>query len=532
MVIDERRRHRRTEASRGLPSKLSTFAVLVAWATLMGQTAHAQARDPWRLQPSLSIGETWSDNINLAAPGSERSDLVTNISPALQLTRLGSRLKVDFVYRPQLLYYAQGTNGSTLRNYLDAVANATLVENLLFFDARASVSQENVSPFGSLAANSVNGSNNRTESRNYSFGPSLRSRFGNDISYSTGYRYTGSSYNSNAVATNHTSEIYGNIQSATTLRDIGVGANFDRTDQVYGGANEIIVETVGSNLTYTLSPTIHLRANVGYDRNHYPAAPDRGLSGVSYSGGFDWNPTRHTSLSAQVGHRYFGPTANISLNQATAHAALHVSFTRDQTTSSSAGLGVVANPEYALLDQILLASIPDPIQRALAVASFLARAGLSTARFGTTGFISTQLYVQKRFEVSLALLGLRNNVTLNVFRAESQALSTLATSFDVFNQASKFRQTGYSANWSHTLGPRTSANVSVQKFHNKALSGSGDTKQQIILASINRQFQRRLSGSLQYRNTRQDSNGGGNGGNFFSSNYRENAVIGSLNLTF
>ena len=538
MAIDERHRQGRAEASRGLPLKLLSLAVVAAWATLSGESASAQAqasanagapRNPWRLQPSLSVDETYSDNINLAPAGSERWELVTNVSPALRLTRYGSRLKLDFGYQPQFLYYARGTNNSVVRNYLDANANATIVENLLFFDARAAVSQQNVSPFGSLAANSVNGSANRAESRIYSLGPTLRSRFGNDLSYNLGYRYTGSSYNSNALGASHTSQVFGSVQSGTSFRDLGGGLTYNRSDQSYGGANRIIIENAGANLTYVLSPTIRLLAGAGYDRNRYPAAPGQGLSGPSYFGGFDWNPTHHTRLSAQVGHRYFGPTANVVFNRTTARTSLSVSYSRDQTTSSATGLAMVASPQYVLVDQLLRTAIPDPVLRAQAVAGILTQAGLPT--YGTTGFLSNQLYLQKRFDVSLALLGLRNTVTLSAFRSESQVLSTLTTSFDVFNQASNFRQTGFTVSWSHKLGPRTSANLIAQKIHNQAIVGSGDTRQRILTASVSRQLQKNLSGALTYRNVRQDSASAGAGG-FFSGSYRENAVLGSLRLTF
>ena len=541
MVIDERWQRRRVEASRGLPLKLLTAAALASCAALTSQAANAQAqaaanggapRDPWRLQPSLSINETYSDNINLAPPGSERSDFVTTISPGLRLTRLGSRLTLNFDYQPEYLYYANGTNGAGLRNNLSAFANATLIENLLVFDARVSISQQNISPFGNLAANSVNGSNNRAESRVYSFGPTLQSRFGNDLSYSAGYHYTGSSYDSSALSTNHTSTLFGSVQSGTSTRDVGGGLTYNRSDQVYGGANEIITESLNSNLTYVLTPTIHLRTGAGYDRNRYPALPDRGTSGLSYFGGFDWNPTRHTRLSAQVGHRYLGPTANISLNETTAHTSLTVSYSRDQTTSQASGLTLVANPQYALLDQFLLAAFPDPIQRGQAVTSVLQQSGLPTSQFGVTGFLSNQLYVQKRFEISLALIGLRNTVTLDAYRSQSQQLSNLSTGFDVFNQTSNFRQTGYSVTWSYKLGPLTSVNASAQKTHNSAVGGSGDTRQRVLLASINRQIQKNLYGTLQYRNARQDSNNSSNAGNFFSGTYHENAVIGTLRLAF
>ncbi len=494
-------------------------------------------RDPWRFTPSIGVDETWSDNIYLAPRGGERSDYVTTFSPSLRLTRFGPRLTVNFDYNPQYLYYARGTNGSGIRNYLDATANATLVENLLFFDALVSVSQSNVSPFGTLAANSVNGSANRTESRNYSFGPTLRSRFGNDVTYSAGYHFNGSTADNNAYSANHSSQLFGQIASSTSYRDLGFGADASRIAQSYGDDGEIVQETVGTTLTYVLLPTLHLRGRIGYDRNSYPTTGQPDLKGVSYSGGFDYQPSQHTQVNVQVGHRYFGPTANISLHENTGKFAVNASYTRDQTTSSGAGLALAVDPNYALVDQFLRATITDPVLRQQAVVNALQQAGLPTSQFGTTGFLSNQLYLQKTLQLSLAALGLRNTATFEATRGESQALSNIDTGFDVFDQASRFRTVSFTANYSYRLGPRTSANFTATKIHNQAILGVGDTKQRQLTASINRQIQPHLTGTVLYRNTHQTGSGDNNGinaqsGNYYGGSYRENEVLGSLRLTF
>ena len=536
MVIDPQRRAREASLPSDrffdrLPLRLAAtgLSILVGQGSLAQTAANANAgapRDPWRVQSSLSLMETYSDNINLAPSGSERSDLVTTISPSLRVTRLSPRLTLNLGYSPQLLYYASGTNGTTIHNYLDAAANATLVQNLLYFDAQGNVSQQNVSPFGALAANTVNGSSNRVETRSFSLGPSIRSRLGNDLSYRAGYRYSTTSSDSNALSRNNTDQIYGVVETSTSFRDLGVSANFDRTDIRYGGQNEILTENIGTTLTYVVSPTLRLRAGVGYDRNDYPSFPDRNLDGPSYFGGFDWTPSRNTGLNAQIGHRYFGNTANILFTQRTPRTVFNVSYTRDQTTSSQSFGGLVANPNYALLDQLLQASIPDPVRRAQAVTATLSQAGLPTSRFDQIGFVSNQLYLQKRFDVSLALLGVRNTVTFDVYRSESQALSALSFSNDVFNQSQSFRQRGASATWTYRLGPRTTTTVTAQKLRNESLVGTANTRQRIVTASVNRQIGRRTSGSLQYRNSRQDGSGVGSG------NYHENALIGSIRFDY
>ena len=487
-------------------------------------------RDPWRLTSSIGVDETYSDNINLSPAGTERSEFVTSISPTIHLTRLSPFVTANFDYSPQYLIYARGTNGNQLRNTLSAAANAQVIQNLLTFDAAVNVSQQNVSPFGTQSANTVNGSDNRAETRTFSFGPTLRSRFDKDFSYEAGYRFFQSSADNNAYSTNHTSQFFGNVQSSTSFRNLGVGADVNRTDQGYGGSNSIVTETAGTTLTYVVTQAFHLRGRLGYDRNSYPTTGQPDLKGASYSGGFDYQPSQHTSLNVQVGKRYFGPTANISLSETSKHFVVNAIYSRDQTTSSGAGIGLTADPNYALIDQFYRSTIVDPVLRGQAVTAALTQLGLPTSQYGTTGFLSNQLFVQKRAELSVALLGLRNTVTFDVSRTESQSLSAITSGFDVFDSANRFQSTVYSANWSHKLGPLTNANATVQKIHNQAIEGIGDTNQRILTASINRQISRRLTGSVLYRNTTQTSDNSSNG--FFSGNYRENSVFGSLRLTF
>ncbi len=539
MDIDPRR-FRRGLAELHVPSwkTIATGAVAIGLqASLSPASAQAltpnsggAARDPWRFVPSLSLDETYSDNINLSSRGNELSEFVTTVTPGLRISRASPRVNLAFDYQPQFIYYARGTNGSGIRNFLDATANVTVIENLLFFDASSSITQQNISPFGTQAANTFNGSANRAESRTVSFGPTLRSRYGQDLQYDAGYRYQASNSDNSAYASNHTSVFFADFQSSTSFRDVGFGGNVNRTDQAYGGANEIVTETIGGTLTYVVAPTFHLRGNVGYDRNTYPTTGQADLKGPSYSGGFDWQPDHHSSLNVQVGHRYFGPTANISLQHTTPRYALSAVYTRDQTTSTGSGLSLVADPNYALFDQFFRATIADPVARATAVTGALQQLGLPVSEFGTTGFLSNQLFVQKRYDVSLALFGLRNTVTFDAGRTESQSLSAITSGFDIFNQANRIRSTVYSINANHRLGPHTTINVTAQKIHNVALQGTGDTQSRIFTASVNRQLQPHLSGSVLYRNSSQtgDSIDGG----FYGGNYRENAVLGSLHLTF
>ncbi len=517
-------------AARSLPALAAVLVVLLA-GVAVDANAQGSAREPWRFSSSVGVDETWSDNINLGSNGTGQSGFATTISPAFRVSRISPTLNLDFGYSPQYVYYSTGRAGSGLRNYLDAVANAVIVKNLLTFDARASITQQNISPFGTLAADTYNSTNNRAETRTYQFGPTLQSRFGNDFTYNAGYRYTGSTADSSAYNANHTNQLFAGFQSGTTSRDLGYGVQYNRTDQDYGGAGQLITQALNANAQYVLSPTFRLQATVGYDKNTYPATGQPDLSGAAFSAGFIWNPSRHTSLNALYGHRYFGPSANIVFQEQRQRGAITISYSRDQTTSAQSGIGLVPDPNYALVDLILQASIPDPAQRATAVAAALQAAGLPNSQYSTTGFLSNQLYLQKRFGITLALLGIRNNVSFDAYRSDSQVLSNLATTFDVFDSASRFRQTSVSVTYGYKLGPRTALTAAVSHIRNKALVGAGDTRQTLLTASANRSFGRHATGSLQVRHTQQTNNGAGSFG-FSTGSYTENAVIGSLRYTF
>ncbi len=128
------------------------------------------------------------------------------------------------------------------------------------------------------------------------------------------------------------------------------------------------------------------------------------------------------------------------------------------------------------------------------------------------------------------MLGLRNTVTFDVARTDSQGLSAITVGFDIFNQAQQFRTTSYSANWSYRLGPRTTLNATAQRSNSHAIVGTGDSRQRVLIASLNRQISKHVSGNVMYRNTTQNSNVSTAG--LYSGNYRENAVLGGLHVDF
>ena len=96
----------------------------------------AQAAD-WRLTPRFSAQETFSDNIDLDPDGEENSDFVTSLNGGLSLRGTGRRLNVSLDYNLQALRYKNSTEEDGINHQLQALADAELLEQVLFLEARA-----------------------------------------------------------------------------------------------------------------------------------------------------------------------------------------------------------------------------------------------------------------------------------------------------------------------------------------------------------------------------------------------------------
>jgi hypothetical protein len=62
----------------------------------------------WDIVPTVSVAETYTDNVSLAPNSFAQGDWVTEITPAISVAATGARLKLNATYDPQVLYYARG----------------------------------------------------------------------------------------------------------------------------------------------------------------------------------------------------------------------------------------------------------------------------------------------------------------------------------------------------------------------------------------------------------------------------------------
>lgn len=135
----DRGRRRRGRAD---PRRIfATLGLLAIWAA---PGTPARAGD-WLITPRMEVQELFTDNV-LSTPVNRRSDLITTLAPGLNITGDSARLHGVFDYSPAFYKYALTPGQDVVGHNLYANGTATLVPDLLFFDAHAYAALQPVTP--------------------------------------------------------------------------------------------------------------------------------------------------------------------------------------------------------------------------------------------------------------------------------------------------------------------------------------------------------------------------------------------------
>ena len=488
--------------------------------------AYSAAAD-WKITPRLSLTETYTDNVTLATQGNEQSDFITQINPGISLTGTGARLKVNANYTMQNLFYAHESNQNSTYHQLGAGAKAELIKHFFFLDGTASISQQNISPFGPLTNNNENITNNRTTVKTYTISPYIQHKFSNFASAQA--RYTYNSVDSGIVGQqsgNQSDIILLSLTSGSAFRTLGWGLNY--TKQKYSNFGFIPIETeryVG-NLRYRISSKFSLTGTGGYEQFGY--SPISGVaSGTFWTAGFAWTPTGRTSIVASAGERFFGNTYNLIASHRTRRTAWSINYNQNITTTRDQFLIPATTDTANFLNQLWTSNIPDPVMRQQTVDAFIRDNGLSASVFEPINFIANQFFLQKNLLASVALSGTKSTLVFSIYNQ----LREPQTAADVNNALigtalnSDTKQIGANALWSYKISPRANANIGAIYIKTNILATGQEDETKTFRVGLTKQIKPKLNGAVNFRHVERTSNQIG-------SDYRENAIYASLSMAF
>lgn len=495
----------------------STAVVEPAAAT----AAEATQQRAWTISPTIYVSERLSDNI-LLTDTNRKSDQVTEIAPGLRIDGQTARLKAHFDYQLRGLFYAQGSRGNHTQNSLNTFGTLEALENWLYLDFSGVITQQSISAFGTQSPSTVNVNANSTETSNFRLSPYLKGRLLGYADYELRYSRSTLNSQSSGAFDSDTQEWTGKISGATALASLGWSLEGHRTEVDYTGARKNESDVFRGLMNYRFAPEIRVSASLGSESNNYISGDKQTWNTHGY--GFDWSPTERTLLSAFRERRFFGNGHTVSFTHRTPLTSWRISDSRDVSlapnTMTTVGLGTI----YDLMYNLYQSSIPNATQRAAFVTGLLQQNGVSPNTPVLAGFLSSQASVQRQQEISVALQGVRNTVTLIASRSENQRLgSTLGRGAGDFAVTSAIRQHGFSMNWAHHLTPLSSLSVMASQQNSAGDANIQGTKLRTVTLSYSTKFDPKTTASLGFRRALFESS---------TNPYQENAITGTLTVLF
>jgi len=512
---------KRSGRLRLVPVAAAVAALLVA----------APSRADWRFTPGLSTTATWSDNPELVSDELARSQWIAQVTPSFHYVLDSRRVKASASGSWRQYAYS---DSEAIRSRADNVRQhaaslqGIVADDLLFVDASSSRQRRSLSAFGPQAADSPYNRENSTDIETWSISPYLRHDLGRNATALL--RYTRDAVNSDRPS------LYGNSTADTVMlnlasppepRLLSWGFSAMRQEQDNELAGDSLIENTRANLRYRINSSFALTASAGYD--NYEFGMGGASSGRNWSGGFAWTPSQRTNIEASYGRHFYGNTGFFQANVRSRRTVWSASYTDTITTTRSQFSLPAAIDTVALLDRLFAATIPDPVQRQLAIAAYIEATGLPPSLADSVNYLSNRFMRQKLLQATGALRGARADTVVAVYASERTALGSeeadsplLGTQLRSLND--NVRQRGASATWSYKLNRRSRLVANANYSRSESLTTGIDSRRRYLSVGVHRDLGRHAAASLELRRR------AGNVGRIDERTYTENAIAASISM--
>lgn len=478
------------------------------------------------ISPRITIGAIYTDNLRLE-PSNEEADVAAEITPGISVRADGNRLDASLDYQMENYVFYDNSNANNTAHQLDAVAAAELTKNFLFLDARSSVGQAIIDADERISLNNFNTTGNQTDFYTYTLSPHIQNHFGGYADSSLRYTYSRLEYDEGA-SDSTINGVDARLVSGRNFKQIAWFANYiyDSIDYDDSSRQNDRFENANGEIRHGVSKDFTLIGQAGWSNDDLESSRDFETGTYWAVGGF-WQSSRFWSLEALAGNNLktatvgLYPTVRTSLrvnyrdrevglnpgerwtvafNHYTRRTTWNARYFEDTTTelqrrqeTSNTFLGV---------DPITGEVNPDPQPGDLIVP-------VETEISSLTDEVEERKRASGTFGMNTGRSGLR----ATIFHETRDRLAS----------GTEEKTQGVTGAWNRRLAPRTNTILSGS-FQRITGDNQDDRDFWYIDAAIIRRISRTLSGSLEYRFTREDSDNDEN-------DYDENHVIVRMTAT-
>lgn len=260
----------------------------------------------WRVTPSFTLSELYSDNVNLAVKGSEKGAFITELSPSISIRNRASRNHLNLDYRMQNLYNAGGTGEVDMFHQLRFESISEIFRNSLFLDLGSNVGQQNITN-QSIANDNLSVGENRTNVITYRVSPYWTPHLNGYADGEVRFSYEKLMLDGNALASD--------VETIGYSARLKSGKRFSRIRWFIDHASETQKRDNGDADVKFQESLAEVRAHynrhyniftqVGYSDNRFVGSNTSNKNGVFYSVGAKWIPSERFFIEAAWGNNSF-----------------------------------------------------------------------------------------------------------------------------------------------------------------------------------------------------------------------------------
>lgn len=473
------------------------LGLALALATLPALGQRAASGAALSVSTSFTASETYTHSQR--ERGFSGAEFVTVLTPAVRMSgRLGS-LAGSFDYALSALHYSEKSQAnrivSNAQNGLSTAFTFTAIDNFAFIDVRANVGQQSISPYGQQSVdNTVQANPNRTEVSTLNISPYLRGGIDGVMNVEARVAATRTDVRSSAVSDSNstTASLTLSSPSAGTVFGWALTASQQRVDFRQGRSTT--ADRATASLTARPLDDLQLSLTGGRESTDVGVLGGQ-RSNNTWGWGARWTPTARTNISYRHERRFFGNSHNVAFEHRMPRTVWRYADTRDATGGGDPnGVGRPVTL-YELYFAQFASAQPDPVQREQLVLAFLRGIGANPNDTAGGGLLSNAVTLQRRQDLSLAILGRRTTLSLLAFSTESRALDSPAAG----PASQPVVQRGYNGTLSYRLSPTSSVNLAgVQQKTLSTTTRRGNDLKSVSLNLIS-QATRTASTSLSAR---------------------------------
>ncbi|MEQ1800512.1 MAG: TIGR03016 family PEP-CTERM system-associated outer membrane protein [Gammaproteobacteria bacterium] len=456
---------------------------------------------------AVSVGVIYSDNVTLESDGFEEDDFVYRADPSIAISSIGRRYDFRLDYTLEALYYQDQPDSTQVYNQGDATLDIEVLEEHLFVNTLASISQVVVDPEQPFSFTNVPQSNNRSDATRFRIGPEWRQ----DIlgsSLNVRYDIGQVNYDDETVQDGHYQDLNTDWTGPEKDRGLTWAVRHEYRNYDYEDSEDAKRQLAELSLIYELSGGWAPFVSAGMESD-VEDRTDASLQDGIWRAGLR-RETARTAFEAYAGERSFGSSWGASFQRqysAESGDILRISYAETPSTNEEldSTLTVPGSPSGTTPP-------PGPAVPPTTVPPDVTAPG------------SGRFYLEKRGDVVLARSFNRNAVSLNLFYEDDETLSE-----DTPADSDNTRQTGLSLIWVYEFGARTQALLDGF-YANREFSrvGAPDDDDDLFRFRLGLTYQVGVRTALSGWIAREERSGS----DTESNNYTENQVGLSVGRTF